>query len=92
MEVQPPQIRLYLFVIGVIRDWRFEPGGKTSNFFSSAGGANNGGAKMGNVFRRGGYKVCKARAVGKALLEVGGCALVRVRGGGCGGECATGTE
>lgn len=90
MKVQPPQICLYLFVIGVIRDRRFEPRGETGDFFSSAGGANYGGAKMGNVFRRGGYKVCKARAVGKALLEVGGCAAVR--GGGCGGECATGME
>ena len=92
MEVQSPQIRLYLFVIGVIRDRRFEPGGKTGNFFSSSGGANYGGAKMGNIFRRGGYKVCKAWAVGKAFLEVGGREAVRVLGGGCGGECATGTE
>lgn len=88
MKVQPPQIRLYLFVIGVIRDRRFEPGGETGNFFSSAGGANYSGAKMGIVFRRGGYKVCKARAVGKALLEVGRGAAVPV--GGCGGECTTG--
>lgn len=92
MEVQPSQIRLYLFVIRVVRDRRFEPGGKASDFFSSAGGADYGGAKLGNVIRRGGYKVCKARAVGKALFEIGGCAAGRIRGGGCGGECATGME
>lgn len=90
MEVQPPQIRLYLFIIGVIRDRRFEPGGETRYFLPSAGGASYGGAKMGNFFRRGRYKVCKARAVGKALLEAGGYAAVR--SGGRGGECAPGME
>lgn len=93
MEVQPPQICLYFFVIGVIRDRRFEPRGETGDFFSSAGRANYGSAKMGSVFRRGVDKVCKARTVGKALLEVGGCATVRGGGcGGCGGGCATGVE
>lgn len=92
MEVQPSQIRLYLFVIRVVRDRRFKPGGKAGDFFSSAGGANHGGAKQGKVFRRSGYKVCEARAGGKALLKVGGCAAGRVRGGGCGGECATSME
>lgn len=92
MEPQPSQIQLYLFVIGVIWDRRFEPGRKAGNFFSSASPADDGGAKLGNVFRQGRYKICEARAGGKALLEVGWCAVGRVRGGGCGGKCATGME
>lgn len=79
MEVQPAEISFYFLIVGVIRDRGLEPGWETSEFFSTAWGANDDCAEL-RVFlwgERGGDKIRESGAIFEGILE----RFLRVAGG-----------
>lgn len=89
MEVQPTEIGFYFLVVGVIRDWGLEPGGESSEFFSTARRANDGCTEW-RVFLRGeggGNEIRESGTIFERVPELFLRATGRQIGGGiCGSE------